>query len=1059
MPPVSKHTARTDASSNDEQVATSNQTLNYFLGGARPAWLPEHPSTASRRPLIRKLSSKVSRTGSSTVPDTTTGSSVDTSLPKPAGSASAAALSQQLWRSDCRQSRDIAVKFSAVPTSGSTGNRAASLPVTISGTIPSTQAHNGTSQAGPSPSMILRPTASISISDRRSPQTAATSPETESVQTDAPQPLLGSVDKSTPAIMQEFPELMTGLGGSQALRSPVSSVEGSGPGTTSTQARRINEADVQDKLSRSGHPYETLEVRSDSDSDLAKQTWVQELDAHIARINVESLHQDIEWPCYSTLRQACAFSDTFFVVLHRQLCLWTFNALDLYAKHDVSRETLELAFNLLNTIMRQDVRVSMPHIRWFSQFPTSMDIHACVAFNPAKRFLGTLASAGYDLVHRVIQRNYPLMAWEIRELLKCDSPTLRPMLFTFYRRIIHITDNNISTSFHYLFKQDWENEEFMVRSKCDRSYKTDSRNRTCSRYMSLMMQSQRSGNTNKGSNTLSPPITEHSPVQASRPSAPRTLTAAHLTAPTAYMPNLVPAPTRPNGGQPGQPTGFQPTQDLAIPQVNLLLIRDGRVSVPSHGSPPPANMYQQVSQPYQLSPHAASYMHRRAMQNGLSSQSAHPRNWPDGASVGPCQRGGLANQLSLAAPSSSMSTAASVVAPNVTQVQSPTAPRYIQSDVQRGHNHPDNELPLGAHEWTSVQASLHLSGLRSPTRIPATLKAARSYQFLRDFATKPTLMVTETGPRMLQFSVTAQEIAMKNRALDARQGGLPINRFFDGSRRYRLRLCKSTNDGTDIAIEDWSILPTVWPENIFILFNGQACFPLRKLHFRHDLPIELTDGVQTGMNEIKVSFPRLDGGVAPDTTYHMAVEIIETWYHDSVKAMVDEAAHVTIEDTMRNVRARLKPPEEDDIIVMSDSLAVSVADPFTSSRCIIPVRGRQCRHLECFCLETWLQTRTRKTRMVNSRVEIVNNEAEPCMVDVWKCPLCGLDARPPSLRVDDLFVMVGERLVKNRSLLVKKVLIREDGSWTPVVENEMEDMGDEPSTKEIWLNDSEYGEK
>lgn len=190
--------------------------------------------------------------------------------------------------------------------------------------------------------------------------------------------------------------------------------------------------------------------------------------------------------------------------------------------------------------------------------------------------------------------------------------------------------------------------------------------------------------------------------------------------------------------------------------------------------------------------------------------------------------------------------------------------------------------------------------------------------------------------------------------------------------------------------------------------NGLLCKrPVTYLGYGVQLLIELTDGVQTGMDEAKVSFPRLDWGATPGTTYHMAVEIIETWYHEYVKAMVDEAAHVTIEDTIRDVRARLKPPEEDDIIVMNDNLAVSVADPFTSSRCIIPVPGRQCCHRECFCLETWLQTRTRKTRMSNSKVEIVNNKGEPCMVDVWNCPLCGLDARPPSLHVDDFFVMVG----------------------------------------------------
>jgi hypothetical protein len=54
---------------------------------------------------------------------------------------------------------------------------------------------------------------------------------------------------------------------------------------------------------------------------------------------------------------------------------------------------------------------------------------------------------------------------------------------------------------------------------------------------------------------------------------------------------------------------------------------------------------------------------------------------------------------------------------------------------------------------------------------------------------------------------------------------------------------------------------------------------------------------------------------------------------------------------------------------------------------------------------------------------------------------------------------LGEELVKSHSVRVRKVLIREGGSWTLVSEDEMKDMGDEPSTREIWLDIGEYDEK
>jgi hypothetical protein len=53
------------------------------------------------------------------------------------------------------------------------------------------------------------------------------------------------------------------------------------------------------------------------------------------------------------------------------------------------------------------------------------------------------------------------------------------------------------------------------------------------------------------------------------------------------------------------------------------------------------------------------------------------------------------------------------------------------------------------------------------------------------------------------------------------------------------------------------------------------------------------------------------------------------------------------------------------------------------------------------------------------------------MVDVWKCPLCGKDARPYSLQIDDFLASVRTKLVEDDNLDVKAILISADGTWRP----------------------------
>ncbi|KAI9172361.1 E3 SUMO-protein ligase gei-17 [Paramyrothecium foliicola] len=173
---------------------------------------------------------------------------------------------------------------------------------------------------------------------------------------------------------------------------------------------------------------------------------------------------------------------------------------------------------------------------------------------------------------------------------------------------------------------------------------------------------------------------------------------------------------------------------------------------------------------------------------------------------------------------------------------------------------------------------------------------------------------------------------------------------------------------------------------------------------------------------------------------YMAVEVVKTADHDSIIALVKGSQHFSADQMRSEIRKRLQTSDED-IIVEDDFLTVSLADPFRSVMFDVPVRGNDCRHLECFDLETWLQTRpTKPARQGQGQ--------EPCMVDVWKCPICGLDARPSSLRVDDYFTDVRTVLLYKGLERTKRIQIDAEGNWTPIVE--AEDSDDEDlDTKDV----------
>ncbi|KXJ85136.1 hypothetical protein Micbo1qcDRAFT_99588, partial [Microdochium bolleyi] len=150
----------------------------------------------------------------------------------------------------------------------------------------------------------------------------------------------------------------------------------------------------------------------------------------------------------------------------------------------------------------------------------------------------------------------------------------------------------------------------------------------------------------------------------------------------------------------------------------------------------------------------------------------------------------------------------------------------------------------------------------------------------------------------------------------------------------------------------------------------------------------------------------------------LAVELVETLSHSAIIALVTTYGVQSSSDTLKIVKHRLSVSaagNDDDVALVSCELAIDLADPFSSKLFEIPVRGKNCTHLECFDLETWLDSR-------------LGHECS--FIDKWKCPICSADARPRSLRMDKWLSGVRKKLEEDGLLGTKSILVSTDGTWT-----------------------------
>jgi len=340
----------------------------------------------------------------------------------------------------------------------------------------------------------------------------------------------------------------------------------------------------------------------------------------------------------------------------------------------------------------------------------------------------------------------------------------------------------------------------------------------------------------------------------------------------------------------------------------------------------------------------------------------------------------------------------------------------------------DSDVPTSPHDWVSAHMAAHMPRSRSPSRRHIHNAVGQFYQYMEGFAMVPQRIDPAYGIRSFPLYLYESALAQFPK-LQLDGFGSQVHPFWEGSKRVRLRCCERLAEAR-IDEESWVTYATTWPSEVYITFNGQHMDVPRKLHFTQDLPIELTDWLIPGRNELSIVVPRTNK--PKHGTYFFAVESIRTTSHEMVLGNVTTRV-LSTGQTKKEIARRLSAGQDDDIQVDSGAgLRISMRDPWSSSLCDFPVRGVRCRHLECFDLKNLLFTRSRKPTSDGKT-------NEPTMADHWKCPICDEDVRPKSLGWDQYMQDVRKSLIAQGKGHVGAIVAQADGSWTAVEEPGDED--------------------
>ncbi|KAI1764452.1 hypothetical protein GGR53DRAFT_493627, partial [Hypoxylon sp. FL1150] len=841
------------------------------------------------------------------------------------------------------------------------------------------------------------------------------------------------------------------------------------------------------------------------------------LRANVQRVGGEqNLEESVERPRYNLLAEACDVGDLFFVALHQLFCAWTANPVDIHQLCNAGvQPVLDNAFGIMGTHLKTNSKIRPQHLQWFATFPAPLKnlqvnpIYGAVV-KEVFDFLMRVSSSWQIIHQNHMNGRFPLLMGELLNNLALFSPILQTIMFRASRRSLGIPDGPHAMEMEKLFRADQRKHMHIdgtfIRQPGSKEYHAYN-NSLIESYRRISLQgftSNTTHQTGQQSVPAGPPVTQQpgvyplhmnpqiipqsqfnpdtatgfqygpvpspsiSPVdEASRMLFPHSQPLVGTVGTPLNVPSPIPTANSPFQGAPVPSQLTLPSQNAPnafTPQVSGQFLRQQQI--------PERRFSQQNAFTAPASPHLA--LNPTAPHPGFINQPGQqqPQGVPNfnnqpqisrGVSYPEAQVPNTGGFIPIASAPSIPHTQQPMYYMNTFQVQNYPSPQLRQKSLPSNERlvpPPGERIGLGDYphdpqDTRSITSSLHQAHLRSPKRRPRELRQPmeRHYQAVKGFLTPPVAIPPQ--PYLYKFKFTISEMDCSKITKDEKITGelLPVNLYSSGSLRVRVRCCYKEKSAPLFTQNAWSMADARWPEHIFMELNGSTLGIRRKAHFSRDMPAEASSVVVSGENLLTISIPP---GISASSSQepYIAVELVETLSHGDILQMVQTRGKEPADKTRETIKRRLAGSSEDDDLAMVNDLSIDLADPFSMNIFNTPVRGENCTHLECFDLETWLNTRLgKKCCYCNNTAGCRGCAREPSFVDKWKCPLCGCDARPYSLRIDEYLVEVRSQLENENKLRTKSILVSPDGTWRPKEEHiddsdiDSEDDGSGPPMK------------
>ncbi|BFZ17985.1 hypothetical protein BsWGS_21024 [Bradybaena similaris] len=225
-------------------------------------------------------------------------------------------------------------------------------------------------------------------------------------------------------------------------------------------------------------------------------------------------------------------------------------------------------------------------------------------------------------------------------------------------------------------------------------------------------------------------------------------------------------------------------------------------------------------------------------------------------------------------------------------------------------------------------------------------------------------------------------------------------------------------------------MSTNWPASVTVSVNATPLNIERGDNKSTHKPLYLKDICQAGRNTIQIT-------VTACCCSHLFV--LQLVHRPSIRSVLQGLLRKRLlpaEHCITKIKRNFSnvPPNSavnGDDGVEQTAIKVPLKCPITCRRITLPARGHDCKHIQCFDLESYLQLN--------------------CDKGLWKCPVCNKSALLEGLEIDQYIWGI---LTNMTNMQFEEVTINQTASWKPVPVKSLvkeEDSGNPESCQNNWM--------